>query len=434
MVLSFDIRTLILVLASGNLVAVLLLFFDLRRRASVYDSLFMLGLLLQGLGWVLIGFRGSIPDALSFSAGNSLYCCGTGLEGLCFLSLKRAIDRRWVGVFAAMMGVMVLLWWMPWMGQGTRISLVSLIEPLAFIVPSWFLLLSREPHSPLSRFIGAILLLCSLATLLRGAYIMGRGSYALTNANLFQLGLYLTNVLVMMLGSTGYVLMRKEQANESLARASEEKNLLLIELRHRVKNSLSIIAGLASLEAGRHEGSEVQESMERLGDRINAVAQLYDLLLAEDPRRGVRLDLYARELLAHLQSGYSSSPDKIALELALEPIEVEAKTSVALGLIVNELATNAIKYAFPGDRKGRIRIRVSRLGEEIELEVSDDGVGLPAELQSQGQAEVSDGEGPEPRGLGGLLVSMLVKQIEGSMSIATAGGTSVKIRFRSVSA
>src|SRR5208282_3257607 len=110
-------------------------------------------------------------------------------------------------------------------------------------------------------------------------------------------------------------------------------------------------------------------------DRIDAVSRLYDLLSAEDSARGVRLDLYVKELTEHLLEGYSSSPGRILLEFGLERIEVDAKTSMAVGIIVNELATNAMKHAFPEDRRGKIRVRLAAREGKVELEVADDGIG-----------------------------------------------------------
>jgi hypothetical protein len=233
--LSLDIKTLTVVLALGNAVAVLLLFFASRKIPWKYDSLFMAGRAFQCAAWTLIGLRSLVPDLLSLYIGNSLMFCGVTLEGLCLLSLKREIDRKWRIVFGSQLAIMLIVWWLSGPEPGFKFFVSSIVDASLFAIP------------------GQALLLCSLATLSRGAYIAGAGTYNLTVPTLFQVLHFLLRVLVMILGSTGYILIRKEFANETLKAASEEKNLLLKELQHRVKNSLAIISGLAAIEASRNE-------------------------------------------------------------------------------------------------------------------------------------------------------------------------------------
>jgi two-component sensor histidine kinase len=417
---ALDVRTLIVVLAMGNAIAVLLLLFDTKKIASIFDSLFMAGRTLQFGAWILIGLRGNVSDFLSFSIGNSVFFCGIALEGLSLVSLERKPGRTWYLCFASLLALILAAWCFPWAGRIAWIVLASYLEPVFFVIPGSLLTFSRGDASPLRKFIGITLLLCSFTSLARGTHIMVSGSYELIAPNLFQVMVFLVRILMMILGSTGYILIRKEEVNSRLARASEEKNLLFKELQHRVKNSLAIISGLTSLEADRRENAGFRESMEKVRDRIDAVSRLYDLMSAEDSARGVRLDLYVKDLTEHLLEGYSSSPGRILLDFELERIEVDAKTSMALGIIVNELATNAMKYAFPGDRRGKIRVRLAEREGKIELEVADDGVGA----EGKGIEPESDAEG-----LGTLIVSMLVEQIKGTLSRSSTGGTTVKIAF-----
>ncbi len=417
MILSLDIRTLLVVLVLGNALAILLLFFATRKVPWKYDSLFMIGRVFQLAAWVLIAMRGIVPDLLSFYFGNSLMFCGVTLEGLCLLSLKREIGTGWRIAFASQLAVMLLAWWTLGPAQGAKFLLSSIFDAALFAIPGCALVSIAGRTSSLQKFIGATLLLCSLSTLSRGVYIAVAGSYSLTVPTIFQVFHFMVRVLEMILGSTGYILIRKEFANEELRKASEEKNLLLRELQHRVKNSLGIIASLTSLEAERNDDPSFRSSMSKVGDRINAVAELYDRLLAEDPTKGVRLDIYIRDLAERLLGGYSSDPEKIRLEFELESAEVDAKTSVAVGLIVNELATNAMKYAFPGDARGSLRIALLRREGRLELEVSDDGVGIPAS------------PGGDAEGLGTMIVAMLAKQIGGALSRGPGPGTSVRVAF-----
>ena len=423
MILSLDVKTLIVVLDAGCSLGVVLLILDIYKNASRFDRLFTFGLVLQALAWALVACRGLIPDLFSFSIGNSLQFCGIGLQGIGLLSLKREIGRGWVAVYAASTGATLLAWWLPGIAQPTRILLMSAFYPVYFGVPGWILFGLGAKTTPLQRFLGLMLLVYSAGMAARGGFVFAAGSYSLASQDFLQVLVLLILVLVMILVNAGYVLVRKEQANVRLAAASEEKNLLLAELQHRVKNSLMMISSLTSLEMGRRENAEFRESMEKVRDRINAVAKLYDLLLADEPSRGVRLDIYVKDVAEKLLESYSSSTRRIAIEIELEQMEVDAKTSVSVGIIVNELVTNAMKYAFPGGRTGRIRVRLARCAGKIELEVADDGVGA-----AEGGAT----------GLGSLIVSMLVKQLGGELrhavavpqgTVAVPQGTAVTIAF-----
>lgn len=410
---TLDIMTLIAVLALGNALALLLLLFDTLKAPSPFDRLFVAARVLQCAAWSMIGLRGSIPVILSFSIGNSLMFCGIALEGLCLLSLKRPIGRAWLVAFAALLAAILAVWWMPGIGMNARLIAVAFLDPILFVIPGLFLLLPVKGSSPLQRFVGAVLLLCSLSSMARGAYIGVAGAYDFSVPGFFKVQVFLTRVLEMVFGTMGYILIRKEFADEKLKRSVEEKQLLLVELRHRVKNSLVVISSLTSLEADMHADSGLRASLEKVRDRIDAVAKLYDLLQAEDPKKGVRLDAYLRDLAERLFKGYSPTPDRIRLELELEALEVDAKTSISLGLIANELVTNSMKYAYPGDMKGILRLRLARLDGKRELEVADDGVG----------------GGEAPRGLGTLIVAMLVDQIGGTLSRGEGRGTRVRIAF-----
>jgi two-component sensor histidine kinase len=418
LLLALDVKTLIAVLVIGFSVAVILLLLDILPGGSRFDRIFILGLLLQAIGWALIDLRSLVPDFLSFSVGNSLQFCGMALEGLGLLSLKRHPDRPWIASYEVSLALMLAAWWFPGIANTTRIFLISLPYPIFFGVPGYFLLdLNGKKSTKLQRFIGIVLIIYPLGMLVRGFFVLNQDSYSLASQGLLQVLVLLLQVLVMILGSTGYILVRKEEANESLARASEEKNLLLLELQHRVKNSLSIIASLASLEGELHD-EEFRESMGKVRDRINAVAKLYELLINTDPTKGVRLDSYMRDIAQKLVGSYTASPGRVGLALSLDPVTLDAKSAIAVGLIVNELATNALKHAFPGDRAGTLSLGLAAKDGRIELVVADDGVGMP-ESWTEGSS----------KGLGTLLVSTLVKQISGTLAREAVRGASVRISF-----
>jgi PAS domain S-box-containing protein len=198
----------------------------------------------------------------------------------------------------------------------------------------------------------------------------------------------------------------------------EEKDTLLRELQHRVKNSLSIIAALVNLELDRQAGEATRDVLLKVRNRVQSIGHLYELLYSSKEIREIRLDTYIERLTGSLLSSYSVGKQRIRLELILKEMRIDVKTAISIGLILNELITNALKHAFPGDRCGSIRVALRRQKKEAIIEVADDGKGLPAGF-STGAA----------KGLGMNLVRLLSDQISGGFENVRGKGTLFRIHF-----
>jgi len=206
----------------------------------------------------------------------------------------------------------------------------------------------------------------------------------------------------------------REDAGQLAVRLEENKNLLG-ELQHRAKNSFSMICSLISLSSQTGSSTESQEAFEELESRVRSVSELYSLLYASGSVSKVRLDDYCRQVSETL----AGLAGRIVLHSSLEPVTVPTKTAAPIGLIVNELLTNAIKYAFPGDRPGAITMTLRDTGPALVLEVTDDGVGLPAGFNPAAS-----------RGMGLSLVHALAEQVGGDFTMeSTKTGTRCSLRF-----
>jgi two-component sensor histidine kinase len=208
----------------------------------------------------------------------------------------------------------------------------------------------------------------------------------------------------------GLILLQNQRIGHDLERAYQEKAVLLRELQHRVKNSISVIAGLVSLESSHFEDPRVTAVLSSLQGRIVAIAQLYEQLFRTGESEEVELDVYLKSMAEALFSGQAAAKRGLRLELALESVTIDAKRAVPLGLIANELMTDSLKYAFPDGRKGSVRLALGREDEEFVLEVQDDGVGLPPDFVPGASA-----------GLGLVLVEMLAGQVGGALSYPSPG-------------
>ena len=161
------------------------------------------------------------------------------------------------------------------------------------------------------------------------------------------------------------------------AAAHERIGMLLQELTHRVKNSLQFIASMVMLEARSNNSGEAKAALERVSHRITALGQLYSKLSKSDTVEAVDaatyLDELCRDLIASVHKEGSTS---IVLKTDIESELLPTDRAIPIGLIVNELVTNAVKYGFPGEAKGTVMVTLKRVPGELRLTVADDGQGL----------------------------------------------------------
>ena len=186
------------------------------------------------------------------------------------------------------------------------------------------------------------------------------------------------------------------------AAAHERITVLLQELTHRVKNSLQIIAAMVSIEARSHKSGEGKAALERVSHRISALGQLYSQLSKANTVEAVDAATYLDELCRDLiASVHKEGGTSIVLETDIESELLPTDRAITIGLMVNELVTNALKYAFPGDTKGTVLVTLKRAPGELRLTVSDDGKGVdPRRADS---------------GLGGRLVEGFAQQLGGQL-------------------
>jgi PAS domain S-box-containing protein len=195
--------------------------------------------------------------------------------------------------------------------------------------------------------------------------------------------------------------------------AHERIGLLMQELTHRVKNSLQHIAAMVMIEARSHKSGEGKAALERVSRRIDALGQLYSTLSKSDTVESVDAATYLDDLCRDLIASVDREGGKaIVLKTDIESVVLPTDRAIPIGLIVNELVTNAVKYAFPGESNGTVMVALKRVPGELRLTVADDGKGVdPARADS---------------GRGGRLVEGFAQQLGGRVERASDGqGTTV---------
>ncbi len=194
---------------------------------------------------------------------------------------------------------------------------------------------------------------------------------------------------------------------ESLAAALAEKEALMRELQHRVKNTLTMITSLVSLELGQSDNPDVQKSLKTIEGRVMVLSNLYHILYAGEGTSGLPLDSYLKTIIGSVTSGYGDSARNISVNTDFQNIEIDPKRATSIGIILNELLTNSIKYAFRGRENGTVNIALGIDDGRIKLRFSDDGEGLPENFNCELSA-----------GLGLKLINLLASQMKGEFRIA----------------
>ncbi|MGH7824947.1 MAG: sensor histidine kinase [Candidatus Binatia bacterium] len=204
-----------------------------------------------------------------------------------------------------------------------------------------------------------------------------------------------------------------EQRLAELEASLREKEILLKEIHHRVKNNLQIISSLLSLQAQKISEPHVQSLFRQARDRVRSMALVHENLYQSPDLGRAELAEYARALMQSLFEAYGEAAANIRLRLELEPVHLPVDVAIPCGLILNELATNALKHAFHGRPKGEITV-VLEAGRDgmIRLKVQDNGNGLPPGLDWR-----SGGS------LGLRLVNMLTEQLNGTLEVRNNHGT-----------
>lgn len=207
--------------------------------------------------------------------------------------------------------------------------------------------------------------------------------------------------------------------NALIQKSLTEKETLLREIHHRVKNNLQFISSLLNLQA-RHEKDGQSRSVLREGqNRVKSMALIHQNLYQEHNLTGVEIKSYLENLIKSLFHSYNVSPDLIRLKLDIEPIRLDVDTMVPLGLIINELVSNALKYAFPEGREGWIEVSLREEGGQLFLRVSDNGIGLKD-------------KNPEKDGhsFGYRLIHAFQTQLNASLELKSDPGTTVTMRIQ----
>ena len=252
---------------------------------------------------------------------------------------------------------------------------------------------------------------------------------AVTTVLFFSLRYYVSQLVtkqieinkLMLIESDGKQLLnvKANKLNELL----DEKNIMLKEIHHRVKNNLQVITSLLSLQNSFIQNQEIKSIFQKSQNRINSMAMIHEMLYQYDQLNKIEFGKYAESLIKSIIKSMTSSPEKIKFEITSSEILLNLDTAIPLALIVNEITTNALKYGIKGLSNGKISLDLKVLkNQHYQMFIGDNGSGIDA--SNFGTNKVT---------LGMMLIRKLIRQINGNVELLeTKVGTYYKINFQEV--
>jgi two-component sensor histidine kinase/CheY-like chemotaxis protein len=210
---------------------------------------------------------------------------------------------------------------------------------------------------------------------------------------------------------------QRRNAEEAI-RHAREKEVLLQEIHHRVKNNLQIIISLLRMQSRAVKDPAFSEALRECQNRVAAMALIHDKLYRARDLARVSFPEYVRDLTNNILTSYTLPASSVRVTLDVDDLSLSLDSAVPCGLILNELMSNCLKHAFPLGHSGTVHVGFHAAGDQLSLVVRDDGVGMPADVDLERTSS-----------LGWRLIRALVQQLGGFVQCHTSGGTVVELRF-----
>ena len=213
----------------------------------------------------------------------------------------------------------------------------------------------------------------------------------------------------------------RKQAEEQMAASLKEKEVLLREIHHRTKNNMQVMTSLLKIQSANIEDKQVAEMFKESRDRIKSMALVHEKLYRSKGLADVDFKGYVKSLVNSIFSSYGANAAGITSITETDDVSIALETAIPCGLIINELVSNSLKYAFPGNKRGEIKVALRSFDEDaLVLEVGDNGIGMPEDLDFRNTAS-----------MGLHLVNILSEdQLHGKIELDRAGGATFRIRFK----
>ncbi len=209
----------------------------------------------------------------------------------------------------------------------------------------------------------------------------------------------------------------RKQSERAIKEALEEKNILIAELHHRVKNNLAIISGLFSLKLNDDLHEDAKNVLLESRNRVRSMALIHNRLYNSDNLTDVNFEEYAKELISEINASYPTVSNSVKINTTINNLSLNVNSAIPCGLILNELLTNSFKHAFKEKNDGQIDVSFSKEAGNYKLTVKDNGIGLPTNYNKK-------------QSLGVTVIEALSEQLDGSFGFSNDNGTCFELKFK----
>ncbi len=206
--------------------------------------------------------------------------------------------------------------------------------------------------------------------------------------------------------------------NQIIERTLLERETLLREIHHRVKNNLQIISSLLSLQSKKTNNAQAQGAISESRNRVKSMSLIHEQLYEENTISGVEMKSYIERLVSSLQGAYGLDAERVEIKIDAPSLLLDVDSAIPLGLIINELVSNSMKYAFPENRGGNIAITLREKENELHLTIADTGVGMKQQPETESQS------------FGLSLVHSLMRKLKAEMNLISNQGTQIALIIR----
>ena len=228
-------------------------------------------------------------------------------------------------------------------------------------------------------------------------------------------------LLLVSLGTLIYYLLKKQiEKNRIIEQQKKDLEFINKEVHHRVKNNLQVISSLLDLQTKYAQDKRYENLLKESKNRVQSMAFIHQNLYESAGMNMVDMPNYVESLIDHLKTAYQKEDEQVQINVQIEPLQLHMDLVVSIGMIINELVTNALKYGFVGRKEGRIDVRLIPHNGMYELIVADDGNGIPEEVNIQ-----------QSNTFGFKMIRAFVQKLKGQMNVSGERGTCVSIAFKS---
>jgi len=213
----------------------------------------------------------------------------------------------------------------------------------------------------------------------------------------------------------------QKEAERKISNSLKEKNVLLAEIHHRVKNNLAVISGLLQMQIWNIDDERNIEALRDSQMRVQSIALVHEKLYQSESFTNINFESYIKDLAGAIQKTYDHNRQPISFDVEIDDIKITLNQAIPLSLLLNELIVNAYKHAFKGMKKGKVSISLKKEGEDLILIFGDNGVGLPKDIELK-----------ESQSLGSTLIKTLVQQLNGTFEDISSNyesGFHIKVQF-----